>query len=376
MSERNNPNDRRSLSSAEQNYLWMVSGGICSFEGCSKRLVASTDGLLTNTGIKAHIIGHKKGAARHEYMEDYGYTYETLEDVSNLMLMCYKHSKLIDDKHTRTQFPSDLLFKMKEDHEKRVASWSVLKKKNSIALIHKKLGPPITDIEYEGEAPYILLEAVEEQNEFVDFSSEGWEKGKKENEQLAMKFSERLRDLEVDAAEIFPLSPIPLLIHMGFLLTDTLTLSIYQFDREKQVWVNSQPDDKEKTAIHLVEDSRIEGEKELVLLVSVSGIVKLNDAEEALKRNFDYLSLTIDNPSVLRILYQEEVKTIQSRLKGLVEQLIQQQDYEKIHLFYAGPAGLAIEIGRGINPRMWGEVCLYQYDKRTQPRYNFALSLT
>lgn len=375
MSEQNNPNDRRPLSSAEQNYLWMVSGGICSFEGCSKRLVSSTDGLLTNTGIKAHIIGHKKGAARHEYMEEYGYTYETLEHISNLMLMCYKHSKLIDDKHTRIQFPPDKLFKMKEDHEKWVTSWSELRKKNSIALIHKKLGPPITDIEYEGEAPYILLEAVEEQNEFVDFTSEGWEKGKKENEHLAMKFSERLRDREVNAAEIFPLSPIPLLIHMGFLLTDTLTLSIYQFDREKQVWVNNQPAEKEKTPIHLVEDSRIEGEKELVLLVSVSGIIKLSDAEEALKRNFDYLSLTIDNPSVKRILYQEEVKSIQSRLKGLVEQLIQQQDYEKIHLFYAGPAGLAIEIGRGINPRMWGEVCLYQYDRRTHPRYNNALSL-
>lgn len=376
MSEQNNPNDRRPLSSAEQNYLWMVSGGICSFEGCPKRLVSSTDGLLTNTGIKAHIIGHKKGAARHEHMEEYGYTYETLEDVSNLMLMCYKHSKLIDDKHTRAQFPPDKLFKMKENHEKWVASWSELRKKNSIALIHKKLGPPITDIEYEGEAPYILLEAVEEQNEFIDFTSEGWEKGKKENEHLAIKFSERLRDREVNAAEIFPLSPIPLLIHMGFLLTDTLTLSIYQFDREKQVWVNNQPVEKEKTTIHLVEDRRIEGEKELVLLVSVSGIVKLSDAKEALKRNFDYLSLTIDNPSVKRILYQEDVKSVQSRLKGLVEQLIQQQDYEKIHLFYAGPAGLAIEIGRGINPRMWGEVCLYQYDRRTQPRYSNAFSLT
>src|SRR5690606_14662523 len=123
-----------------------------------------------------------------------------------------------------------------------------------------------------------------------------------------------------NVAEIFPLSPIPLLIHMGFLLTDTLTLSIYQFDREKQVWVNNQPVEKEKTTIHLVEDRRIEGEKELVLLVSVSGIVKLSDAKEALKRNFDYLSLTIDNPSVKRILYQEDVKSVQSRLKGLVEQ--------------------------------------------------------
>lgn len=376
MAKKENPNSRRPLTSAEERHLWMVSGGICTFEGCFKRLILSTDGMLTNVGIKAHIIGHKQNAARHEYMEDYNFTYETLEDVRNLMLMCHYHSKLIDDNLTKDQFPPDRLFKMKEKHEKWVSSRLEVERKNSIALIHKRLGPPINDIEYEGEAPYILLEAVEEQNEFLDFTSEGWAKGKKENEQLALKFSERLRNQEINTAEIFPLSPIPLLIHMGFLLTDTLTLSIYQFDRDKQVWVNNQSAEKEKTSIHLVEESRIEGEKELAFLVSISGMVKLKDAGEALKRNFDYLSLAIDNPSVKRILYQEEVKYIQSRLKDLVEKLIQEHDYEKIHLFFAGPAGLAIEIGRGINPRMWGEVCLYQYDRRTQPRYSFALSLT
>ncbi|MGE8019350.1 hypothetical protein ACQKOM_10580 [Peribacillus frigoritolerans] len=44
----------------------------------------------------------------------------------------------------------------------------------------------------------------------------------------------------------------------------------------------------------------------------------------------------------------------------------------KIHLLYAGPAGLAIEIGREINPRIWGEVCLYQYDASKTPEINMC----
>lgn len=367
---------RRPLTSAEERHLWMVSGGICSFEGCNERLIASSDGMLTNIGIKAHIIGHKKGAARHEYMEEFGYTQDSLEDITNLMLMCYHHSKVIDDKFTKSQFPPSKLFEMKEKHEKWVASRLNIHKKNSIALIHKRLGPPINNIEYEGEAPYILLEAVEEQNEFLDFTPEGWEKGKRDNENLLIKFSERLKDYSINTVEIFPLSPIPLLIHMGFLLTDTLALSIYQFDRERQIWVNNQATEQKKNPIELKETMSANGEKELAILLSISGIVQLNDVQETLTPKFDYISLTIDNPRVNRILYQEEIQFIQTKTKTAVEELIQKHDYEKIHLFYAGPAGLAINIGRGINPRMWGNVFLYQYDKRTQPRYNFAISLS
>lgn len=370
-----NSSSRRPLTSAEERHLWMVSGGICSFEGCNERLVASSDGMLTNVGVKAHIIGHKKGAARHEDMEKYGYTQDTLEDISNLMLMCYHHSKVIDDKFTKSQFPTEKLFSMKEKHEKWIASRLQIHKKNSIGLIHKRLGPPINNIEYEGEAPYILLEAVEEQNEFIDFTSEGWKKGQEDNEKLLIKFRERLKQYSINTVEVFPLSPIPLLIHMGFLLTDTLALSIYQFDRERQIWVNKSVLEKQKNIIELKETMHINGEKELAILLSVSGTVRLNDVQETLTSKFDYIAFTVDNPSLDRVLYQDEIQTVQSKMKAAVELLVQEYDYEKIHLFYAGPAGLAINIGRGINPRMWGNVSLYQYDKRTHPRYNFAFSL-
>ncbi|AVQ99801.1 hypothetical protein OBCHQ24_12540 [Oceanobacillus iheyensis] len=367
--------NRRPLRDVENFHLWMASGGICSFEGCSKRLIQNTNGSLTNVGIKAHIIGHAKNSARHEYMEEYEYTQAQLEDVSNLMLMCYDHSKIIDDEKTREQFPPDRLFAMKNKHEKWIASRSQEQKKKSIALIHKRLGAPLTDIEFDGEAPYILIEAVEEQTEFIEFTCDGWEEGKRKNEVLYEEFSARIREREANAVEIFPLSPIPLLAHMGFLLTDTVSLSIYQFDREREVWVSDKPQENEKVEIKITKDSNVNGKRELAVIVSVSGTVKVKDINETMDKPFDSLSFTINNPGLKRVLYREDVKFIQSIIKDEVEELIQQQDYNRIHLFLAVPAGLAIELGRGINPRMWGEVCLYQYDRRTSPRYQYALSL-
>ncbi|WP_341285287.1 SAVED domain-containing protein [Priestia megaterium] len=365
---------RRKLAPVEHYHLWVACGGICSFEGCNKRLIMDTDGQLTNGGIVAHIIGHAKNSARHEYMEEYGYKQEELENISNLTLMCYGHSKLIDDSHTKHLYPPEKLFEMKKKHEDWVSSWSEFKKKKSIALIHKRLGGPLTDIEYQdGEAPYILLEAIENQVEFIDFSKEGWEEAKKINEDLYERFKEKVREREANVAEIFPLSPIPLLIHMGSLLTDTVPVSVYQLDREEGVWVSDHPLKHKEVELSFSAD--IKEEDELAVLVSVSGKVKMKSVMEVLGDNFDSISFEINDPGLKRVLYKQDVLYIQSQIKEEIEKLLQEQDYRKIHLFYAGPAGLAIELGRGVNPRMWGEVCLYQYNAREFPRYQYALSI-
>ena len=47
-----------------------------------------------------------------------------------------------------------------------------------------------------------------------------------------------------------------------------------------------------------------------------------------------------------------------------------------IHLFYAGPSGGAITIGREINPRMNPCVHIYEYSQQAEPRYRLALTLT
>jgi hypothetical protein len=364
---------RRPHKKMEEISLWVACGGVCSFEGCNERIIESSSGDLTNIGIKAHIIGHAENSARHEYMEEYGYTQETLEDISNIMLMCYYHSKFIDDEHTRGKFPPDRLFKMKKDHEEKVASWSNEKKKKSIALIHKRMGGPIRNIEYDGEAPYILLDAVEDQTVFDNFTKEGWEDGKVRNQELYQMFLEKIKEKDAKVGEIFPLSPIPLLIHLGSLLTDTVPYSIYQFDREKGLWVFDKPG-KNKDVVLTVKQ-RIEGCDNLAVLVSISGKVKMNSVEEVLGNEFDFLTVEIDDPGVKRVLYREDVINIQAKIKDEVEKLMQEQDYTKIHLFYAGPAGLAIEIGRGINPNIWSEVCLYEYNIRKTPKYQYALSI-
>jgi hypothetical protein len=368
-----NERERRSLRAAENYYLWTVSGGRCSFKGCNKLLILNEDGKLSNIAEKAHIIGHK--GPRYGFAQEYEYTDESLEDVNNLMMMCMDHHKLIDD-HPE-QYPPDMLFRMKREHEERVLSWGEIKRK-SIAIIHKRMAPPLRSIEFLETPNKMLIEAIEMQEEFTDFSSEGWKEAKKHNIALHQQFLESMKQHKEVDVEVFPLSQIPLLIHIGTLISDTVPATVYQYDREKQVWVTNAPSDMNtsivSSQVHSQFTSKTDTSK-LVVSLSVSALISLKDIEDVVTQPFDLQELKIDDPGINRILYREDVLTIQRSFKYSIESLIQSGRYNEIHLFYSGPAGLAVEIGRSINPRMWPEVCLYHFNIRNTPRYQLAFSV-
>ncbi|MCW3794469.1 SAVED domain-containing protein [Paenibacillus sp. LS1] len=364
-------NSRRTLVSAERNHLWMVSGGICTFEGCSERLVAETDGKLTNVGQAAHIIGHSKGGPRHEYAEEFGFTDESLEDVKNLMLMCYKHAKLIDDKHSKDSYSPKVLFDMKSKHEARVRSWTDEKKK-SLAIVHKRLGPPLTTLPITTNSSNIILEAIEDQTVFDDPSVEGWEQGRHANEQIYRKFMDLTQIGEYDVAEVYPLSPIPLLIHLGKLLSDTIPLTVYQYDRESAFWVSGVPEGETLEKIDPKATFTNNDSNELVVTIAVSSAIFDEDIEEVLGKDKDRLEITIDNPHLKRLIYREQVLEVQKLFKNETEKLFGQKRYNRIHLFYSGPAGLAIELGRSIHHSMWPQVSLYNFNYKETPRYQHA----
>ncbi|MBD7969563.1 SAVED domain-containing protein [Paenibacillus gallinarum] len=365
---------RRKLSPAETYHLWMISGGICTFEDCTERLVVNTKGKLTNAGIIAHIIGHSKGGARHEFAEEFGYSDDNLEDVSNLMLMCYTHSKLIDDAHNKESFPPALLFEMKSKHQTWVRSWTDEKKK-SLAILHKRLGPPLTTLPLTQHSPNIMLEAIESQVQFSDFTIEGWEQGKADNLKLYEKYVDRINKGKYDVAEVYAISPIPLLIHLGKLLSDTVPLTIYQYDREASLWVNKAPNTSLLEDLMPKSSFADNQSKELIVTISISDTITDEDVHAILGEELDRYDIVIENPHVKRLLYFEQVQQIQKLFKDEVEALHRQKKYSLIHLLYSGPAGLAIELGRSINQNMWPEVALYEYKYRGVTRYQRTFNI-
>lgn len=106
-------NKKKTIPQPDMKVLYMLSGGKCA--KCKQPLfLTKADGNVSNLSEMAHICGEKSDAARYdETMTD-----EQRQSYSNLMAMCPKCHKEIDDDEQKYTVP--ILNKMKEEHEQTV----------------------------------------------------------------------------------------------------------------------------------------------------------------------------------------------------------------------------------------------------------------
>lgn len=169
---------------------------------------------------------------------------------------------------------------------------------------------------------------------------------------------------------IFPLAPIPLLVYFGFLIqNNSSNVSIYQYYENANEWVlDEKSDDYEINEQKSLQNNRI-----LAVSVSISAVVQEIDITSSLKVEFDLISVSINEPALSKFNYKNDVENVKNIIKNHFDQL--HNNYEEIHLFLAAPAGLCIEIGRIIRKDMYPDTYIYQYNRRSEPKYTRIANL-
>ena len=94
--------------------LYAASGGVCAFPGCDAPLVDRSSGAVL--GDVCHIHAVSAGGPRHKSE----LTDEERGSPANLIALCPTHHRLVDAKPD--EYSAELLIKMKQEHEARVAS--------------------------------------------------------------------------------------------------------------------------------------------------------------------------------------------------------------------------------------------------------------
>ena len=115
--------------------LWTVAGGRCEF--CNKYLL---EDWLTLTkgkyGQNAHIVGFKEDAARGNVVD----RPKNIHDVSNLMLLCYEHHKLVDVIQP-LEYPREKLEGVKRTHEESIKRLTEIKPNQTFVIrLQAKIG--------------------------------------------------------------------------------------------------------------------------------------------------------------------------------------------------------------------------------------------
>lgn len=106
--------------------LDILSGNVCSFPGCDRKLIARDQETIVSK--ICHIeAANENGPRFNENMND-----DDRRHFNNLILMCDECHSIIDNKDNETQYPVETLQQWKKDHHEKMES---LKKPNYSPLL-------------------------------------------------------------------------------------------------------------------------------------------------------------------------------------------------------------------------------------------------
>jgi hypothetical protein len=197
-----------------------------------------------NFGFAAHIIGEKVTGPRGDKV----LSPQLADDVSNLMLMCYPHHKLIDVDEV-ANYSVQRLLDMKRQHEERieVVTGITPDKASHVLRYGAKIGALESPVSfdrvrvamlprrYPAGGTSIPIEVLG--NAATDGEDLFW---KTEPGNLKRQFDTivrpRIATREITHFSVFGLGPIPLLVQLGALLGDIVPADVYQLHREPAGW--------------------------------------------------------------------------------------------------------------------------------------------
>ncbi len=337
--------------------LWGKAAGRCQYEGCPARLwLDSLTKVEFNTAYIAHIIADKPNGPRGHPV----FSEQLKSDISNLMLMCDTHHRLID-KEDVAGHSVETLVEMKRRHEERVELvTSLTVDKQSHVLLYganigqhnalvswKKATQAMLPHRYPAEKP--AFELGLKNSPFQDDEPTYW---LIERESLQRQFAQavkpRLAAGHVEHFSVFGLAPQPLLMELGCLLSDIRAADVYQLHREPPNWMWQEDPQGFEYILH----EPGERKETVALNLSLSATVDNSRLISVLGCDVSIWTLTAERPNNDLLKSKEQLSKFRQVFRGILDRIkaIHGQD-AVLHLFPAVPVAIAIEIGRVWMPK-------------------------
>ncbi|MEZ9235548.1 SAVED domain-containing protein [Shewanella sp. 10N.286.52.A9] len=336
--------------------LWGKSAGRCQFNGCNRPLYQSPITLeAVNIAEAAHIYSFSKAGPRG--WGPFVTNKAELNEVGNLMLMCHDCHKTIDQDTTGKKYSADLLQKWKKEHEHRV--WTVagisLSNKSYVVFYGANIGEQKSPLQYDqavtamfptkypvSSAPLTLSMS----SSLTDRDAEYWAA---ESKQLETVFTQQITPL-ISAGEnihfsLFSLAPMPLLIKLGCLFTDKISVDTYQPIREPKTWSwQVMPDNFDFIVVEPQSKQRMP-----VLVLSLSAHIESSRVHEVLGDDVDIWE--IKTPQEFQhndfMRSPEQLALFRQAMRKVIESISAHYGLDtELNIFPAIPVSCAVELGR------------------------------
>ncbi|MFH0908784.1 MAG: SAVED domain-containing protein [bacterium] len=352
--------------------LWARAGGRCQFQGCNELAYkSSVTHERVNAAEMAHIYSFSKDGPRgwRGFLADK----RALNNVSNLLLVCRKCHKTIDQDETGAKYSAELLQTWKRQHEDRVrVVTGISPTKNSHVILYGgKIGEEDSPLQ-----PDLAIEAMFSdwypaddrvidlglKYEHEDKSADFW---RTEAAHLRAGFERHIRgrieEAQPNHFSIFARADMPLLILLGSLLTDKVPSEVYQLHREPHTWKWQDHPDGFAYEINVPPETKAPP----VLVVSLSARIHPDRISAVVPSPVSVWEITVDECHNDFLKSKVQLSMFRTAMRKLLADIGHAHPTASdLKIFPAMPVACAVELGRVRMPKADGKWSIYDQNHK------------
>lgn len=349
--------------------LWVASGSRCEFMGCNE--LVSQDDLTRqedNFAHMAHIVADSPEGPRG----DKELSPEMAKEFDNLILVCLKHSKLIDGKN-REKYSIEDLRQQKKNHEERIRRQTALQPDNTTTVLRfiANIGDRAVTVVLNDALHAILPKfSADDHGILLDFTA----RSGRGDENFWISFSDEIaKQVERDLADtnsrkrpshisIFALGPMPLLMKLGNAVGNIIPADLYQCHRDTGKW-EWKPESDEPFE-YTTRESLVSKNKDVALVLSLSGKIHEDEVYKVFSEKPHLYEISMDSPTPGFLSQKSRIEKFRGKYRALLSLIRERHGGDvRIHLFPAVPAPVAVLCGRELLPKADPSVIVYDQEK-------------
>jgi len=364
----------RNINPSVEKELWAKSAGRCQFNGCNRILYKSPiTQEKVNISEKAHIYSFSEDGPRG-WSDELASEQTLINDISNLMLLCHDCHKKIDKDIDGTIYSAELLKQWKYEHEYRVYITSSIsvEKQSHVVIYCANIGKQNSTINTKevfaamfpekypvNELPLDLSTKLSIKDDDMIF----WQV---ESQNLEQSFKEvilpKIKENNPADFSVFAFAPMPLLIKLGTLFTDKISVDTYQPIREPKTWCwQEDPEDFE-----FLSSEPIDYSKEPVLVLSLSGKISEDRVYEVTGENINIWEVTVPEMFLHNdfIKSKSQLSMFRKELRKLMVKINEKHSNKPLKIFPAMPISCSVELGRIRMPKSDMQWIIYDQNNK------------
>jgi hypothetical protein len=362
----------RSIKPDNKLLLYVRAGGRCEFDGCNEYLLSHQLTHKTiNLGQMAHIVAFSTEGPRGD--AEGGERPVDINNVDNLMLLCHRCHKLVDD-HPE-EYSLETLLNYKKAHEERIfwLTSASPDRQTSVVVLKSKIGGQTVKLSaaeiHEAVSPHYPASRAGTVIDLSKISDEGdafyTVAAKEIKRQIERVVDDVVEEEKTNHVSLFALAPIPLLTYAGNLIGNKIPTDLFQRHRDSENWTWKTEGKLAEYKFEKIHEGT--DDDKVILILSLSGKIHLEKLPAEVVEGANIYEITLDgaspNPTFLRQnqdliafkdIYQLALREIGSNHGKL----------EKLNLFPAVPAPVAVLCGRELMPKIDPILAVYDDDKR------------